>query len=392
MEYGALQTKSPWIAPAAAIEGQEVYWNNANRVNTSVLPWNHIDDDGNPVPAPVQAPAPAQAPLYIEGMKLTQLEMMLVSGQYEAQMGQPSNERSGKAISERQRQGDNATYHYIDNLAVAIRQLGKVLLDLIPKIYDTPRVLHIIAEDGASLEVQIDPQAQQAFQQQLNENNQVAARIFNPNVGKYDVEADIGPAYATKREEAFNAFTQILTQAPDLAAVIGDILLKNGDFPGADEAAERLKRMVPPQALGQGPSQQEQQLQMRVGQLEGALAKTFNELISERLKVKGKDMMRDIDAYNAETQRLKAIGPEAIAAIAPVGLKAMVQQLVTDSIQTQIGAVVQTAIKDMMGLGSGSPPQSPMNGISHPQMEPGKPLAPQPQPQAPSPQTGGPLQ
>ena len=69
----------------------------------------------------------------------------------------------------------------------------------------------------------------------------VAQHILNPSVGMYEVEADIGPSWGTKREEAFNALTLILTQAPQLTSLIGDLLLKSSDFDLSDEAAGSLK-------------------------------------------------------------------------------------------------------------------------------------------------------
>ena len=102
------------------------------------MPYNHVDDEGNTVPPPRMAP-PVVSPAYVQQMEIAQNEMMMVSGQYQAQMGENENAKSGVAINARQRQGDRATYHFIDNQAIAIRFTGKILLDLIPKIYDTQK-------------------------------------------------------------------------------------------------------------------------------------------------------------------------------------------------------------------------------------------------------------
>lgn len=303
IEYGALQTKAPWIAPAQAIEEYTEVWENANTKNYSVLPYNHVDDDGNPLEAPQRIAPPQGAQFYVEERASCAQDMMFVSGQYQAMMGAPSNEQSGKAINERQRQGDNATYHFIDNLGIAIRFTGKILIDLIPKIYDTPRVIRIMAKDGTEKQIKVDPNAKQALMEQQAEYEQEVQAIFNPMVGKYDVEADIGPAYATRRQEAWNAITQILQTNEALVPLIGDLLFMNGDFPGADEIAERLKRMVPPQALGQSnPALEQMQEQMK--NIQGILQQTIQELAEEKLKFKGKEEKRDIEAYKAITDRL----------------------------------------------------------------------------------------
>ena len=304
VEHVALQSKTPFIAPAKAIENLEGYWETANTVNHSVLPYNSIDDDGNAIAAPERAQPPVMAQAYIQGLELAQKEMQMVSGQYESNMGQKSNEASGIAIQERQRKGENATYHFIDNLAVGIRFTGKILLDLIPKIYDTPRVLRIVGEDGEESHIQLDPQAQQAYQAHEAKAQSDVAAIFNPSVGRYDVESDVGPAYATRRQEAFNAISQIMQQAPETMNIIGDLLFKAADFPMANEIAERMERMVPPQAKGEGIPPAVAQLQTQLQHMQGLLADMAQELGEERLRLKAKDQQKDIDVYKAISDRL----------------------------------------------------------------------------------------
>lgn len=306
-EFVALQSKTPYMAPAAAIEGYETFWESANKDNHAVLPYNHLGDDGQPIPPPQRQQPPIMAPAYVAGLQMAAEQMMMVSGQYQSSMGATSNERSGKAINERQRQGDLATYHYTDHLAIAIRFTGKILIDLIPHIYDTARILRIQAEDGTDIELQIDPKAQQSYQIQLAHDQTVAKHILNPSVGKYDVQADVGPGYGTKRQQAFDAISTVISQAPQLMSLVGDLLFQSADFPNADQVARRLKRMVPPQALGQGPSQQEQQLMQMVKVLQGQIAELTQAKLIDEIKLKGKDEMRDIDTYKAETDRMKVI-------------------------------------------------------------------------------------
>jgi hypothetical protein len=304
VEYGALQSKTPWIVGVESVEGFEEYWATANRTNHAYLPYNSVGDDGKPLPPPSRIEPPVPSPVALKGMELANIEMQMVSGQYENQLGQQGNERTGKAIAERQRQGDRATYHFIDHLAIAIRQVGKIILDLVPKLYDTNRIIMILAENNESLEVKLDPQLQQAHQLELNENNEVIGRVLNPAIGKYEVMADVGPGYATRREEAFNALTLILTQNPALTSIVGDIMFRAGDFPMAEEAAERLKRMVPPQALGQGPSQNEQMLGQQLQQMQQALQATMDELAKEKGKSQARLEKREVEVYDAITKRL----------------------------------------------------------------------------------------
>lgn len=309
IEYGANQTKTPWIAPVEAIEGYEVYWNNANRVNNAVLPYKALSDDGTtPIAAPQRIEPPVPAPVAMTGMQVASNEMMMVSGQGANTMDQQGNERTGSAINARLGQSETATFHYIDSENIAVARVGRILMEICPKIYDTQRVQRCLAADGTSFEVMIDPQRKKALEAKINYETQKIEQIwFNPTVGTYDVQVDSGPNYGTRRQEAVQSLTLLLTQAPQLVNIIGDILLRNSDFDQADEAAARLRRMVPPHALGEGPSVSEQQMARQIQQLQGILQTTMEELFHEKIKLKGKDALRQVDSFKALTERLKML-------------------------------------------------------------------------------------
>lgn len=338
VEFVALQSKSPYVAPAAAIENFEQYYNSANTANHSVLPYNHRDDDGQEIPAPQRQAPPAVSQAFQLGMDTAFNQMMMTSGQWQNQMGMMGNERTGSAIEQRQEQSATSTYHFVDNYGIAIRTCGQFLIELIPLVYNEPRVVKMLADDGADHDVEIDPAAQQAYLETQAADGAAVRRIFNPSVGKYEVEAAVGPAFGTRREETVRALTLILTQAPALTGIIGDLLLKAMDFKEADEAAQRLRRMVPPQALGEGPTQQEQALQGQVNALQGALIKALEKHGKDALKLVGKDQMRDIDAYDAETRRLAAM-KDMIAGADPEGTKRVVEQLIDEVMKTRISEI-----------------------------------------------------
>lgn len=389
VEQVALQSKSPYTAAAESIEGFQSYWDTANTDNHSVLPWNARDDQGQPLPEPKRQEPPQMAQAYVQGMQVSQQDLMYASGQYQPTLGQPSptQETSGKAIQLRQRQGDNSTYQYIDHMAVAIRFTGRILLDLIPIVYDTPRVLRILQPDGTVDQVKLDPKQPQPLQQLPNPNAaqtaggltpptpqqaQAAAvtRIFNPNVGKYEVQAEVGPNYATKRQQAFDALTQIIQTAPSVMNVAGDLLMKAADFPMAEDLAERLQRLVPPQALGQGPTPQEQALTQQLQGSQAHVALLSEKLAVAEMKLKARDERTDIDAYEAQTKRMSSLlsmrGTDG-AYTHPDELRELVRALVVDVLQTGgMGPVSAAAAHDftqqgaiLSGLHGQSPPGSP---------------------------------
>ena len=335
VEAVALQGKSPYIAPVKAIENLETYRAQANTANFPYLPYNDMGDDGRPIAKPERSPPPVMPQAFVQGMTLADQHMMMVSGQYQAELGRPGNETSGVAIQQRQRQGDTATYHYIDHLAQAIRFIGRLIVHAAPKVYDTERVIKIMGADGQASDVHVAPDLDAAHQVQQQPGAQpgptpqgtaptpqdeAAAKVrtlWNPSIGRYAVEADVGPSFGTMRQEAFNAFTQILSQNKELTSVIGDIMLKNADFPGADEAGERLRRMVPSQATG-GPPPEVQQLHGQLqaiqqhgsaiaGQADKEIAALKAQIAALQADASDKSARTSTADSDAETRRLQAV-------------------------------------------------------------------------------------
>jgi len=355
VEYISTQSKTPWIAPSQAIEGFEEYYKTANRINHSYMPYNAIDEDGNTIPPPIRNAAPNSSTGYVQQMQVAQNELMMVSGQYQAQMGENENAKSGVAINARQRQGDRATYHFIDNLAIAIRRTGKILIDLIPKVYDTPRIKKILAQDGNRINVKIDTDAQQSLQDVGDPNNplmdngqKVKEVIFNPDFGMYDIQADTGPSYATKRMETSTMMMELMKADPELWKLAGDILVKNMDFAGADVVAQRLNNIVPPEVKGEGLPPQVEQIMHQASDHIQQLTQQ-NQQLMQQLKDKEKELTikaQDLDLrfkeggaeqaradYEAETKRLVALGNSgpavSVEQIQPV-LKQLIQGMLAN--------------------------------------------------------------
>ncbi len=330
-QFGALQSKTPYIMPARAYEGYETYWNTANRVNHSVLAYNDLDPDNPTIPIapPKRQDPPAPAPVFSQGMLDAEKHMMLASGQFQPPMDQKEMSKTPRAINERSRHGDNATYHFIDSLAIALRLTGKILIAWIPHIYDTERVIKIRAEDGSEREIKIDPKAQQALLEKKDQQKKVVESIFNPTVGKYDVEADVGPGYATKRQEAFNAFSQIAVANPDALNVFGDYLFKSMDVPFAEEIGERYKRKIPPEILGEGPPPEVVALRAQLENVKGLLTDFATRLAEKDTELKGVRAGKAVEAYNAETKRVVDIAKLTGSAdqLVPVITQAVMQAL-----------------------------------------------------------------
>jgi len=266
--------------------------------------------------------------------------MKAIMGMYDASLGAASNETSGRAILMRQREGDVSTFHFIDNLSRAIRHGGRILIDLIPKVYSTPRIVRTLGMDGKSQSVPINqkvvqlPGAPQGGQQfvplsslpdPMQQQAESMAKVFDLTAGKYDLAVEAGPSFTTQREEAANQMMEMIRVYPQAAPIIGDLLVENMDWPGASEIAKRLKAMLPPNlqnADGQDGQQQQQpqdpmqhpavQQIMQQGMQQIQELRAQNAEAAQALTALQQDRTLEqqklqIDQYKAETDRMKAV-------------------------------------------------------------------------------------
>jgi hypothetical protein len=314
-EMLALAPKAPFIGYGGQFEGYESQWKTANTQNWPYLEVNPDVTDGQGAILPL--PQRAQPPMASSGLMQAKLgaseDIKSATGQYNASLGQQSNERSGRAILARQREGDVGTYHYQDNLARAVRYVGRQLVDLIPKIYDTQRIARIIGIDGETKMVKIDPTQAEPVRKIQNQEGIVIDKVYNPSVGKYDVVVATGPGYATKRQEALEAMAQLLQGNPQLWSVAGDLFVKNMDWPGAAEMSKRFAKTIDPKLMGdaednpalQAANQQMQAMAAELDQLHQMLQNVGKSM--EAQDMERKDYEAKIKAFDAETKRIAAV-------------------------------------------------------------------------------------
>lgn len=251
-----------------------------------------------------------------------------IVGMFDASLGARSNETSGRAIMARQREGDVSTFHFIDNMARAIRHTGRILIDLIPKIYDTPRIVRVIGEDGSQETRQINQQFPQVDPQtgqpMVDEQGRTIMALHDLTVGKYDLTVTTGPSFTSRREEAAMQMTEMIRAFPASAPIVGPELAKNLDWPGADKIAEKMEAqaalpdMKQVQQQMEGLQAQVQQLAQENQQLKQDKAEKIAEVESEerialikvqseeRIAVAKVESQKQVDFYKAQSAAANA--------------------------------------------------------------------------------------
>lgn len=322
-------SKTPYIGEEGSFK-DEHKWAASNRKKYAYLEYKK----GSPPPqkqpyAGIPSGAIQEALNSADDIKATM-------GMFDASLGAQGNETSGRAIIARQREGDVSTFHFIDNMSRSIRQLGKIVVDLIPKTYTGERIIRVLGEDGKL------PQNVKIGQAQNNNMNEGETqgqeeglninRVYDLSIGKYDIVVDSGPSFTTKRQEAATQMTEMVRAFPQLMQVAGDILASNLDWPGADELAKRMKLLLPPQLQEKNPEimQMQQQMQTMQQQAKTAVAQLQSE-IEQLKKDKAIDIEKlKIDAYSAETDRLKTMQ----TGMMPDQVQALVMQTIQNLLQT----------------------------------------------------------
>ena len=276
-ESVALAPKAKWIMAEGQDENHEQEWASANNTSYAYLRYKQTDINGTPAPPPIrQVPEQPPAAIMSAAASITS-DLQAVVGIFDPNQ-LPQGNISGKALNGQMSQMDMTNFHYYDNLTRSIAHTGRIILDLIPKIYSSERVMRIIGDDGKPELVTINQKTGQ------QDENGVEKILNDVTVGEYDVVMETGPGYNTKRQEAVESMMTLLAADPGLMQQAGDLIFRNMDFPGAEVIADRLasvnplaqiddKSDIPPQVQMQlansqkqmeAMGQQIQQLQMMI--------------------------------------------------------------------------------------------------------------------------------
>lgn len=260
-EKTALSPKAPYIGTQAMFEGLESTWAAANDENFAYLPFNPDPEFPGQFPRREQPSAVNTAELQQSAQAVDDLKA--TTGIYDASLGARGNETSGVAIRARQQEGDVSTYAWTDNLARSIEHTGRILVDLIPRIYDTQRIVRIMGEDGTTDFVPIN-----AY---VRDDRGEPVLVHDLSAGKYDVEVSTGPSFSTRRQEASQSIIEFVRAFPQAGPVLIPMIAKHMDWPESDKVAEMMKKLAPPGLYEDGPQPQPdpvQQMQLQKLQLE----------------------------------------------------------------------------------------------------------------------------
>ena len=381
VEMLAMMSTSPYMVTPKMVEGHESQWQSAPNQNYFYLKFNH---DPQQPDGPRLQQATAKTAELAQSQLIAAQEMKDIAGLQDPNLGRAqSPNQSGIAINALRSEGDLGTFHYQDNLSRTMKHFCKVLVSWIPFYHDIEEEMMILKADMTEEKVMVntpgiytDPETGKSYQHKLTE-------------GDYETVVDIGPSYATAREEEANFLSSLMSSVPDAFWVIGDMLIRSRDSAGADEAADRIKRAIAlklpgliqddnsnlPPGVTQQMGQMQQQLQ-HMGQLIQQLQMELKtQAVPKQIEAQSRQQTEKV---KAQTQIIKTL-IEAKTKIHAATLDHGHKMYATDLAEATV------AIEHLMTMlhetEMAPPPDTGPPGIhpnAPPEPQPGQPLAPGP--------------
>jgi hypothetical protein len=331
----ALAPKAKWLIAEGQDEGHENDWANANIKSFPLLRYKQTDIEGRPAPVPTRLqPEPPQAGIMAAAAGVND-DIKAIMGVFDpAQLGQGNI--SGKALNGQQQQVDLTNFDYYDNLTRSISHCGTIILDLLPKIYDTERVMRIIGDDGKPELLTI------------NQRDSVGRVLNDMTVGQYDVVMETGPGYNSKRQEAVDHMLQMVGADPQLMQTAGDLLFRNMDWPGADVIADRLATLNPLAQIDD-KSEVPPQVQMQLAQSKKQVADMQQQVEAMQLLIKQRGDIEQVKQDGETRRKLMDVTARAhnTETMAEVKVNDQNTRAITSQNKTELDAIVQLLIHHM---------------------------------------------
>lgn len=316
----AAAPRAPYVADVRAIAGFERLWDRANVEQRAYLPVHGVDEAGNPIPSPQRTQVAINLANHTQGMLQAREDIQAALGMYAANIGKQSNAQSGVAYDAQKEQGEASTAHFPSHLAASLSQVGKLVMEMIPRLIDEPRQVRILGIDQTPSQVRIDPRQEQALVEQDG-----APLSINPNRGHYDVRVVVGASYATQRQQAQEAYTEMMRANPAMMPAIAPLWAQTLDVPHADKLAQVLTAMAPdPVKAILNPDQTESVASLKAEneQLKAKLQEVVqivheaqqdadeaaDQLRQKQIEGEAREDEVAIKAYEAATRRVQVVG------------------------------------------------------------------------------------
>jgi len=217
-----------------------------------------------------------------------------------ASLGNSPELKSGKAIIAQQKMGDRGSFIFSDNLVKSVEYSAEILIDLIPKIYDTQRIIKVVGADGSVKTEEINTKALNDFNETIKDEQTGKEVIVNDlSDGKYSVSASTGVSYNTQREETAQQLMDLVSSSPTFERLGVDLLAKNLDMIESDVLHKRIRKQMIQEGLIEPTEEEIKELGLDQPQEPDP----GEQALVENVQMQTAKLQADIENKDADTQQ-----------------------------------------------------------------------------------------
>lgn len=233
LQRTALEPKPKYVGTATQFEDNPDEWANMNRNNNAAIAYKPDPE----APGPPQRQFPPQiSPALIQQAAQAASDIHSTLGVGLASFGLATRERTGAAIEAQKKSSDVTVYEFFSNFMKSMQFSGRILLSMIPKVYDNERVIRIYGDDNELLDLQINTTVLNPVTLEVEEYNDLSK-------GRYDYMPVSSIGHLTKRLEMKQALLDIMTIAPELRQAFVESFVEVSDFPNKGQILTDIKQL-----------------------------------------------------------------------------------------------------------------------------------------------------
>jgi len=159
-----------------------------------------------------------------------------ITGSYDAQLGVQNNDLSGVAIQEGATQSNATAMPTIVNNMMALNQIANIMVDMMPKLYKTPRSIPVRLKDGKQTFIRI------------NDPNDPESVSMDYQSNTINIKVEAGVNFEIEKNRALNQLITLMKTSEQFAQFMNtqgmDILLDNMSFKGIEIVKERAEQWM----------------------------------------------------------------------------------------------------------------------------------------------------
>ncbi len=273
----------------------------------SALVYKAFDDTPmrNPLPTPIVVPRMPIEPIIMNTFQSCDMTVQNILGSFDTSLAKlGERDVSGIAIQETITLSNASAMPYVVSYLKGLQSIANIILQLIPKVYVTPRSIPVRTKEGKMGYVMIDPKGMSGIK-------------FDYDPDTLQVKVEAGPSFSSQQAKAYSSIMGMSQANPMFSAFMGEkgmrILMDNvPDFRGSEKLKEEadvwmaeLQQKQKAQAQQPNPEQVKMQIAQQSMQQKAMQDQAENQIAMQKLELERMKMKVDIAEMMASIEEAK---------------------------------------------------------------------------------------